>query len=72
MKLNLERIKELEEEYNGNSISLNTLQQMIDQVMYPTKDLMTCRNESVYNLALSTLTELGVIANVKDSKQLNS
>jgi hypothetical protein len=72
MKLNLERIKELEEEYNGNSISLNTLQQMIDQVMYPTKDLMTWRNESVYNLALSTLTELGVIANVKDSKQLNS
>jgi len=74
MKLNLKRIAELEKEYDGNNISLNTLQQMVDQVMYPQKDMGGWNNTSVYFLALSTLKDLGIIdgPEPEDKKPLNS
>jgi len=64
MKLNLKRIQELEGEYAGNPISLNTLQTMVDQVAFPMDDPMGLTNKSTYDLALQTLTELGVISGV--------
>jgi len=76
MKLNLKRIAELEKEYDGKNISLNSLQEMINQIMYPQKDPTGWNNTSTYDFALNTLVELKVIEDVdmKKSKptQLNS
>ena len=75
MKLNLKRIQELEAEYNGKQISLNTLEIMVNSVMFPKKDPMGWNNTSTYDLAFNTLKDLGVIEEPigkKGSQQLNS
>ena len=69
MKLNLKKLHQLETEYVGNNISLNALQSMIDQVLYPTADPMGWNNRSPYDFALNSLKELGVIEDeCKDKK----
>ena len=75
MKLNLKRIAELEKEYDGNNISLNALQEMINQVIFPQKDPTGWNNTSTYDFALNTLKDLGVIIESDGKKplqQLNS
>lgn len=74
MKLNFEKIKEIEDSYSGNPIAISTLQLMIDTVMYHT-ELPGVNNNSVYYLAINTLTELGIIETeipAKEVKQINS
>jgi hypothetical protein len=76
MKLNLKKIAELEKQYDGNNISLNALQEMINLVLYPQKDPTGWNNTSSYDFALSTLRDLEVIEEDKLTKkevtQLNS
>ena len=75
MKLNLTRLHELEKSYDGNQISLNTLENMVNSVMFPQKDPMGWNNTSTYTLALNTLKDLGIIEEPNgktEVKQLNS
>ena len=71
VKLNLNRIAELEKQNVGNNIYLNTLQQMVDIVMMP-RDPMGLDNQSTTNLALNTLKDLGIIDMQNTTQQLNS
>jgi len=72
MKLNLKRIKELEEEYKGNPISLNTLQIMIDTVLN-TNNSYGLKNEATYIFSVNNLKDLRVIIDdEKPVQQLNS
>jgi len=57
MKINLEKIKELEKNYQNSTISINTLQSMVEIVMSKKNNEFS---ES-YILASNTLEDLGVI-----------
>ena len=72
IKLNLEKIAKLEKTHVNDYIYLNTLQRMIDIMMEPHN--LIDENSSTRELALQTLTDLGVVDQQKSGKkeQLNS
>lgn len=69
MILDLKKIAKLEKRYQNDSISLNALYNMVDLVSKADEKIL------IGSLALSTLSELGVLktpAVKKEAEQLNS
>ena len=69
MILDLKEIAKLEKRYQNDSISLNALYNMVDLVSKADEKIL------IGSLALSTLSELGVLktpAVKKEAEQLNS
>lgn len=63
MKINLEKLVELEKKYNDNNLTYEVIQKMVEIVLDRTGD-STCVGKATdanYLLAFSTLEELGII-----------
>ena len=79
MKLNLAKLKKVEQEYRTSDvmggIAVNTLQQMVDIVMGADGNVADYIHSPSYKMAFDTLRDLGIIELVnkpEDVKQLNS
>ena len=79
MKINLEKLQEVEAKYRNDSITLNALQTMVDAVLSQRDDGDPFGLKLGPNVAIatSTLTELGIInwegvVKPKKSEKLNS
>jgi len=71
MKINLEKIQELEEKYINNPIAYDTLRNLINVILTHNNDYGLGISKD-YSVAITTLKELGIITEDKKPKQLNS
>ena len=72
MKINLEKLANLEAKYSQNAISLSAVQNMVDVVLNPPTDTFGAVQRSLYNTAVETLQGLGVLDDSTVTQQLNS
>lgn len=60
MKIDLEKLKEVENKYENSIVCTNALQQMVDRLLISGKPDILCKDTSLL-MSYETLLELGII-----------